>query len=64
MISLINLRLERRKSLEDVASDIGVCWQSLYRYEKKKSMPRLDNACKLADYYGVTLEDLRNFFAC
>lgn len=64
MNMLQTLRHQQQKSLEDVASELGISWGSLYRYEHRKAIPRLDNAFKLCDYYGLTMDDLRKFFAC
>lgn len=62
-----NLRLLRtleNKTLRDVASSVGLTATSLNSYENGSKTPLLSNALKLAEYYGVTVDDLchRHFF--
>lgn len=62
-MDLKEARLRKNKSLEQVAHDLGLSYNAVWRYEQRMTSPRFDNACKLADYFGVTLEELRSFFS-
>ncbi len=56
--NLFILRLNKHKTLRDVAADTGITFQSLNYYETGLKEPRLCTALKLAKYYGVSVEDL------
>lgn len=56
--NLLKLRKAAGKSLRDVAADVGLTPQALAGYENGSKTPLLSNALKLAEYYGVTVEEL------
>ena len=64
MISLREVRHMQNKKIEEVAASTGINWNSLYQYEKKEAIPRFDKACKLMDCYGLTFEEMREYFEC
>ena len=56
--NLLKLRKAAGKSLRDVAADVGLTAAALASYENGSKTPLLSNALKLAEYYGVTVEEL------
>ncbi|MEK5066818.1 helix-turn-helix domain-containing protein [Cytobacillus sp. FSL R5-0596] len=55
-----NLRIQRfKKNLtqEEVAKAIGTSHSMIGRYERNKTRPRKDKLQKLADFYGVDIEE-------
>lgn len=56
--NLLKLRARRGKSLKEVAEAIGITYNALSTYEKGSKTPSLDFAIRLADYYGVSLDEL------
>ena len=59
--NLLSLRKIKGKTQEEVASAIGVTRQALSKWENNESMPDIINCVSLADYYGVTVDDMINF---
>lgn len=55
---LLHLRLERNETQEQVADSIGISYVSLSRYETGQRMPKMDILSRLADHYGVTVDEL------
>lgn len=56
-----NLRAERaraRRTQEEVAAAVGVDPATVSNYESGASAPSYETAWRLADYYGVTLDQL------
>ena len=51
-------RLAQGKTLLDVKRDTGISNSNLSRWESGKVLPNIDFCVKLADYYGVTLDEL------
>lgn len=51
-------RLLHGKSLREVEKDIGISAANLSRWEMGKVLPNIDFCVKLADYYGISLDDL------
>ncbi|MDE6293680.1 MAG: helix-turn-helix domain-containing protein [Clostridiales bacterium] len=51
-------RLLRNKTLLQVEHDTGISNANLSRWENGKVIPRLDFCVILADYYGITLDEL------
>lgn len=51
-------RLSRNKSLREVEQDTGISNVNLSRWENGKVLPNIDFCVKLADYYGITLDEL------
>lgn len=60
---LKELRKENKKTQEELATLLNTTRVSYGRYELETSEPTIDTLCKLADYYGVSLDYLvgRNF---
>lgn len=56
--NLQKLRDAKGKSMRDVTKDIGIPASMLSNYELGRTVPSLSNAFKLAEYYGVTLEEM------
>lgn len=54
---LRSLRAERRASQKSVAKAIGASVTALHKWERSGGMS-LRSACALADYYGVSLDQL------
>jgi putative transcriptional regulator len=53
---LINLRGE--KSREEVANALNISISALQMYENAQRMPKDEIKIKIADYYGVTVQEL------
>ena len=58
MIRLKQLRTENDVSQSDIAKLLDVTRQAYSRYERGDREPDLEMLCKLADYYGVTVDYL------
>ena len=56
--NLKKLRLDKDVSIREVSRKTGISAMSLLNYELGKMVPNLNNAFLLADYYGVTLEEM------
>ena len=52
------LRTQRELSQEELAEQLGVSRQSVSKWETGQSVPDLDKLIKLADLFGVTLDEL------
>lgn len=61
--SLKEVRLLHKKTLLQVEKDTGITNSNLSRWENGKVIPNIDFCVKLADYYGISLDELigRNF---
>ncbi len=46
------------KSLLEVERATGISNQNLSRWEQGKVLPNIDFCVQLADYYGITLDEL------
>ena len=57
-ISMRATRKQAGKSVSQTARKAGVGEGTLYAYESGKINPGLVNLCLLAEYYGVTLDEL------
>ena len=55
---LRKLRETKGKTLKDVASEIGITGTAISSYEQGNKIPLLSNALKLAEYYGVSIEEM------
>lgn len=55
---LLNLRTDRGLSQGDLAEKLDVSRQSVSKWETGQSVPDLDKIIKLADLFGVTVDDL------
>jgi len=51
-------RQERNLSLLDVEKATGISNENLSRWENNKNVPNIDFCIILADYYGITLDEL------
>lgn len=51
-------RVKRNKSLLQVENDTGISNANLSRWENGKVLPNIDFCVRLADYYGITLDEL------
>ncbi|HIZ72641.1 MAG TPA: helix-turn-helix domain-containing protein [Candidatus Gallimonas intestinavium] len=56
--SLRYQRVSNGKSLLDVEKDTGISNANLSRWECGKVLPNIDFCVRLADYYGVSLDEL------
>ena len=55
---ILALRTQMGLSQEDLAEQLGVSRQSVSKWETGQSVPDLDKLIKLADLFGVTLDEL------
>ena len=51
-------RLKRNKTLKQVEAETGISNSNLSRWECGKVLPNIDFCVKLADYYGISLDEL------
>ena len=51
-------RIISKKSLRQVEKDTGISIASLSRWENGIVSPSIEFCIKLADYYGITLDEL------
>lgn len=51
-------RIERGKTLREVERDTGISNANLSRWESGKVLPNIDFCAKLADYYGISIDEL------
>ncbi|MBQ7339344.1 MAG: helix-turn-helix transcriptional regulator [Clostridia bacterium] len=51
-------RVENNKSIYDIEKELKISHQNLYKWEKGQSEPSIINCIKLADYYGISLDEL------
>ena len=50
------------KIADRIANDLHISQTSVSKYERKESLPDLEMAVKIADYFGVSLDDfIRNY---
>lgn len=47
-----------KKTLLQVEKETGISNANLSRWENNKILPNIDFCVKLADYYGITLDEL------
>lgn len=59
--NLRSLRRRRGENQEQVAEAVGITRQALSKWESGASLPDLPNCVALADYYGVTVDDLLRY---
>ena len=57
-------RVSRNKTLKQVEADTGISNSNLSRWECGKVVPSIDLCVILADYYGISLDELigRDYF--
>ena len=60
---LKEIRKENKKNQNELAKYLNIAISTYSGYELETSEPTIDTLCKLADYYGVSLDYLvgRNF---
>ena len=51
-------RIERGKSQLQLAKETGISQQNISRWEKGQMLPSIEFCIALADYYGITLDEL------
>ena len=57
-MKLKELRKENNKNQTEIASSLHLSQQTYAKYELGQLEPSIDTLCKLADYYGVSLDYL------
>lgn len=62
MISLKLMRQARELSLADASNHLGISIGTLRLYERRQQQPKILVAKRIADFYGVTLDDIVDFF--
>ena len=57
------LRIEKGLSQRDLAKETGISQQAISFWEQDKRTPNMDDCIKLADFYGISLDELvgRNY---
>lgn len=56
---LRQLREEHGYRVKDIQNVVGLeSPQSIYKWERGENLPTIDNAVILADFYGISLDDL------
>lgn len=55
---LKEIRIERGKTLKDIEKATGISNSNLNRWENNKVVPSIFFCEKLADYYGISLDEL------
>ncbi|MDE5549470.1 MAG: helix-turn-helix domain-containing protein [Clostridia bacterium] len=55
---LKEIRLERGKTLKDIERETGISNSNLSRWENNKVVPSILYCEILADYYGISLDEL------
>ena len=56
--NLLNIRTRKGETQEQVADSIGISYVSLSRYETGQRMPKMNILARLADHFGVTVDEL------
>ena len=51
-------RLIRKKTLNQIEKDTGISNVNLSRWERGQVVPNIDFCIILADYYGISLDEL------
>lgn len=55
---LAQLRADSGETQESVAESVGINCISLSRYENGQRMPKMDILMRLADHYGVSVDEI------
>ena len=55
---LKNWRIENKKTLLEVQNETGISNQNLSRWERGDVLPNIDFCVQLADYYGISIDEL------
>lgn len=56
--NILSLRTRRQMTQEDLAQRTNVARQTVAKWESGEALPDLDNACKLAEVFDVSLDSL------
>lgn len=56
--SLKQHREERGLNPNELAAALGISHQNIYRWESGKILPGIDMCVKIADFYGISLDEL------
>lgn len=56
--NLKEIRISNGKTLLEVEKDTHISNQNLSRWENEKVLPNIDFCVQLADYYGISLDEL------
>lgn len=59
--NLISIRKMKKISQEELAEQIGVSRQTISKWETGESLPDIEKAKLLADFFDVTLDDLLSY---
>ena len=62
--NLIRIRRFAHKRLKDVEDATGIKVQTLCAYEHGRKTPTIENLCKIADFYGITVDFFVNDYFC
>lgn len=52
------LRIEKELSQRELAEATGISQQAISFWEQDKRTPNMDDCIKLADFYGISLDEL------
>ena len=52
------LRIEKELSQRELAEATGISQQAISFWEQDKRTPKMDDCIKLADFYGISLDEL------
>lgn len=55
---LLQLRKGRKLKQTELAPHIGISWRTYQTYERGEREPQLSTLIALADFYGLTLDEL------
>ncbi|MBE6147781.1 MAG: helix-turn-helix transcriptional regulator [Firmicutes bacterium] len=58
-VSLKAKRVDLELTLEEASKKIGISKYALYNYEHYKNIPNIQTALKIAEAYGVDIDDLK-----
>lgn len=59
--NLLTLRKQKKLTQEEAAEKAGVSRQALAKWESGETLPDIERCRRLAELYGVTLDDLVNY---
>lgn len=54
---LLQLRHQRRLSVEELAAHLGVSKTAVSKWEADKSIPSLENTIKICNYFQITIDN-------
>lgn len=57
-MNLKMLRVKKQLTQQEVAKSIGVSQNTISNYERNSRLPKKRNLVKLAEFYGVTEEEI------